>query len=423
MCIGSSPWGEREPEFQSPPQRAKIVALAVRIEILSLTIFLLRAFVSSIQTIVVKIGTSSLTSTESGSLALSTIANLVETLSLLRAQGHRVILVSSGAVGVGCRRLGFAARPKTISMKQAVAAVGQGRLMRVYDDLFSSLNQPIAQVLLTRTDLVQRSRYVNIYRTFRQLLQLGVIPIVNENDTVAVEELKFGDNDTLSALVASLIEADWLFLLTDVDRLYSADPRYNPDAKPIHRVDRLEQLMDLNVVAGEQGSQWGTGGMATKLTAAQIATSAGVQTVITEGRDPRNIIKILKGEQIGTYFIPHPKPSNARKRWIANNLVPVGRLYLDEGAVRAICTGGKSLLAAGIIELEGEFQRQDAVQVCTAKGEEIARGIVNYSYQDLRKIMGRRSEEIPQLLGYTGADTVIHRDNLVLLPPATSSPF
>lgn len=365
-------------------------------------------------TLVVKIGTSSLTSPDSGHLALSTIATLVETLTSLRAQGHRVILVSSGAVGVGCRRLGLTERPKTISMKQAVAAVGQGRLMRVYDDLFTSLNQPIAQVLLTRSDLVQRSRYVNSYRTFRQLLQLGVIPIVNENDTVAVEELKFGDNDTLSALVASLVEADWLFLLTDVDRLYSADPRYHPDAKPIHRVDKLEQLTDLDVTVGEPGSQWGTGGMVTKLAAARIATSAGIKMAITEGRYPGNILKILQGEQVGTQFVPQPRPVNARKRWIANSLIPTGRLYLDTGAVTALRSAGKSLLAAGITEVEGEFQRQDAVQLCDATGKEVGRGIVNYGYQELHQILGKRSDEIPVILGYAGADTVVHRDNLVL---------
>ncbi|MBD0267669.1 MAG: glutamate 5-kinase [Cyanobacteria bacterium Co-bin8] len=365
-------------------------------------------------TLVIKIGTSSLTAPDSGHLALSTLATLVETLCQLRRDGHRVVLVSSGAVGVGCRRLGLTERPKTISMKQAVAAVGQGRLMRVYDDLFTSLNQPIAQVLLTRSDLVQRSRYVNSYRTFRQLLQLGVIPIVNENDTVAVEELKFGDNDTLSALVASLIEADWLFLLTDVDRLYSADPRYHPDAKPIQWVERIDQLADLNIAVGERGSQWGTGGMVTKIAAARIATSAGIRTVITEGRRPENILKILQGEPLGTQFAPHAGPVNARKRWIANSLVPVGRLYLDSGAVKAICEAGKSLLAAGITEIEGEFQRQDAVQLCSATGDEIARGIVNYSHQELQQILGKRSDEIAQILGYAGAETVVHRDNLVL---------
>jgi glutamate 5-kinase len=366
------------------------------------------------QTLVIKIGTSSLTQPETGFLALSTIAALVETLSQLRRQEHHVILVSSGAMGVGCARLGLTERPRTIAMKQAVAAVGQGRLMRVYDDLFTSMQQPIAQVLITRSDFVQRSRYVNAYRTFRQLLRLGVIPIVNENDTLAVDELKFGDNDTLSALVASLVEADWLFLLTDVDRLYSADPRLHPDAQPISLVDKIEKLEALNVDVGDRGSSWGTGGMITKIAAARIATAAGVRTVITEGRSPQNVEKILQGEPLGTQFEPQANPSNARKRWIAHGLVAAGKLYLDSGAVRAITTSGKSLLAAGITEVEGEFQSQDAVQLCDRNGQEIARGIVNYSSIELQKIRGSHSEDIPKILGYVGEETVIHRDNLVL---------
>jgi glutamate 5-kinase len=365
------------------------------------------------QTLVIKIGTSSLTQAATGYLALSTIATLVEVLSHLRRQGHQVILVSSGAVGVGCSRLGITERPKTIAMKQAVAAVGQGRLMRVYDDFFSLLQQPIAQVLITRGDLVQRSRYVNAYRTFRQLLKLGVIPIVNENDTLAIEELKFGDNDTLSALVASLVKADWLFLLTDVDRLYSADPRSNPDAQPIVLVDNLSELIQ-NIEVGDRGSSWGTGGMVTKIAAARIATTAGVRTVITDGRSPQNIEKILQGEPLGTQFQPEPQPFSARKRWIAHGLVPAGRLYLDPGAVTAVCTSGKSLLAAGIAEVEGEFQREDSVQLCDRRGQEIARGIVNYGSSELQKIRGAHSDEIPKILGYAGAETVVHRDNLVL---------
>jgi glutamate 5-kinase len=366
------------------------------------------------KTIVVKIGTSSLTQPETGQLALSTIATLVETLCYLRRQGHRVILVSSGAVGVGCARLGLTERPKAIALKQAVAAVGQGRLMRVYDDLFTTLQQPIAQVLLTRNDLVQRSRYLNIYNTFRELLGLGVIPVVNENDTVAVDELKFGDNDTLSALVASLVEADWLFLLTDVDRLYSADPRSVPDAQPISLVTSLKELAELQVQTGSQGSQWGTGGMVTKIAAARIAIAAGVRTVITQGRFPHNIEKIIQGEPLGTHFQPQPEPTSARKRWIAYGLVPTGKLYLDTGAIAAIAQSGKSLLAAGIKAVEGEFDTQEAVQLCDTQGNEIARGLVNYSSDELQKIRGCHSREIAAILGYVGAETVIHRDNLVL---------
>ena len=367
------------------------------------------------QTLVIKIGTSSLTRSQTSQLALSTIATLAETLCDLRRQGNRVILVSSGAVGVGCARLGLSERPRAIALKQAVAAVGQGRLIRVYDDLFNTLQQPIAQVLLTRSDLVQRSRYLNVYNTFEALLELGVIPIVNENDTVAVEELKFGDNDTLSALVASLVEADWLFLLTDVDRLYSADPRSFPDAQPITLVKHIEQLAQMQVQTGDRGSQWGTGGMMTKISAARIATAAGVRTVITEGRFPHNIEKILQGESIGTQFEPQLLPSSARKRWIAYGLIPAGKLFLDEGAIIAICQAGSSLLAAGITAVEGEFDTQEAVQLCDKNGKEIARGIVNYSSAELNQIRGRHSKEISAILGYAGAETVVHRDNLALI--------
>ena len=366
------------------------------------------------QTIVVKVGTSSLTQPATGQLAISTIAKLVETLTQLRSAGNRVVLVTSGAVGIGCARLGLKSRPQTMALKQAVAAVGQGRLMRVYDDFFTSLSQPIAQVLLSRCDFIQRSSYVNAFATFKELLQLGVIPVVNENDTVAVEELKFGDNDTLSALVASLIEADWLFILTDVDRLYSADPRAVPDAQPIILVNRIEELEELQVQVGEAGSQWGTGGMATKITAARIATSAGVRTVITEGRRPETIEQILQGEPLGTQFEAQPRTDKARKRWIAYSLVPSGKLYLDQGAISAIVKSGKSLLAAGIISIEGDFRSSDAVKLCDRNGSEIARGIVNYSSNELQQIRGHQSEEIPSILGYSGAETVVHRDNLVL---------
>lgn len=371
------------------------------------------------RTIAIKIGTSSLT-TPTGQLALSTIATLVEVAVGLRRQGHRVLLVSSGAVGVGRVRLGLHERPKTLAAKQAIAAVGQGRLMRIYDDLFANLQQPIAQVLLTRRELMERGSYVNASNTFRELFDLGVVPIVNENDTVAVEELKFGDNDTLSALVASLVEADWLFILTDVDRLYSADPRFNPTASPIDRV-APEELATLQIDAGSSSSQWGTGGMATKLAAARIATRAGVRTAITQGRDPTNIERILQGEAVGTQFEPQLEPEPARKRWIADGLIPLGTLTLDGGATRALCDRGKSLLAAGIVRVAGDFAAMDAVVLCAPDGTEIGRGLANYSSREIATIAGKKSTEIPQLLGYSAADTVVHRDNLVLFNRQASS--
>jgi glutamate 5-kinase len=365
------------------------------------------------QTLVIKIGTSSLTQQDTGKLALSTISLLVETLTSLREKGYRVVLVSSGAVGVGCGRLNLKERPKKMAVKQAIAAVGQGRLIRVYDDLFNILGQPIAQVLLTRRELMERNSYVNAYNTFAALFELGVIPIVNENDTVAVEELNFGDNDTLSALVASLVTADWLFLLTDVDKLYSADPRVVPDAQPITLVNHHD-FAQLEISATSGGSGWGTGGMATKLAAARIATSAGVTMVIMHGKRPQNIFKVLQGESIGTQFEPQTCPENARKRWIAYGLLPMGTLYLDSGAIKAICQRGKSLLPAGIIGVEGNFMASDAVILCDIDGKEVARGLVNYNSSEIEQIKGHRSDKIAILLGYKGEETVIHRDNLVI---------
>lgn len=367
-------------------------------------------------TIVIKIGTSSLTQPETGNLALSTIAGLVEVTSTLRQQGHAVILVSSGAVGVGCGRLDLKERPQSLALKQAVAAVGQGRLMRIYDDMFSFVQQPIAQVLLTRDDLIERSRYVNVFRTFDALLKLNVVPIVNENDTVAVEELKFGDNDTLSARVASLVDADWLFLMTDVDQLYSADPRQHPEAYAIDRVENIDQLQ---ADVASAGSQWGTGGMVTKIAAARIATAAGVRTVIANGRNAPNILEVLNGQGVGTIFEPQPRPFNARQRWLAHGVVPTGLLYLDDGAVRAVRDSGKSLLPAGILKVEGDFDPQDAVQLCDRQGQEIARGLVNYSSQELQQIRGQNTAAIPVILGHPAPETIVHRDNLVLRQPPT----
>jgi glutamate 5-kinase len=377
------------------------------------------------QTIVIKIGTSSLSHPDTRDLQLATIAKLVEAVVHLRRLGHRVVIVSSGAVGIGCSRLGMKQRPRKISQKQAVAAVGQGRLMRIYDDFFSSFGQPVAQVLLTRANLMQRQHYMNVHGTFQELLDLEIVPIVNENDTVAIEELKFGDNDTLSALVASLIEADWLFLLTDVDRLYSEDPRQNPDAQPIEFV-HYEQLTDLReAIAAKQadkstagGTQWGTGGMITKLDAARIAAAAGVQTAITRGACPERIAAILNGENFGTRFAAQPKTVNARKRWIAYGMVTMGKLFLDDGAVKAVISKGRSLLPAGIKQVEGKFEANESVSICDHHGKEIARGITNYCSSDINLILGAQSEDIARLLGFSDeavVDTVVHRDNLVSL--------
>ncbi len=360
--------------------------------------------------IVIKIGTSSLTRPD-GKLALATIAALIETIADLKHQRYSVILVSSGAVGVGCTRLNLITKPKLIALKQAAAAVGQGRLIRVYDDLFSQYGLPVAQILLTRGDLEKHQGYKNIHNTLQELLKLNVVPIINENDTVAVEELKFGDNDTLSARVASLVEAKWLFLLTDVDHLYSADPRHDPNAQAISVV---KSMAELEVKTGEQGSKWGTGGMVTKIAAAKIAVSAGVHTVITNGKNPQNIPKILAGGSIGTYFPAQVRIENSRKRWLAHGSVPTGKIFLDLGAAQAITQQGKSLLPAGITGVSGKFDESDTVQLCNTAMQEIAIGIVNYSSSELQKIHGHQSTDIENILGYIGENTVVHRDNLVL---------
>lgn len=370
------------------------------------------------QTLVIKIGTSSLTQPRVGNnqidIHISAIAALVEVVVKLQRHGYRVVLVSSGAVGVGCVRLGIKEKPTKISLKQAIAAVGQGRLMGIYDNFFRLFDQPVAQILLTRANLIQRQHYINVYSTFQELLELGVVPIVNENDTVAVEELKFGDNDTLSALVASIIEADWLFLLTDVDRLYSANPRLDPTATPIMTVNHQE-LWNLDIDTNSANSGWGTGGMATKLAAAKIAAIAGVKTVICKGSEPDSIIKILAGENLGTQFEPQPRTTNARKRWIAYAMLPVGKLILDEGAVNAVLSKGRSLLPAGVIDALGNFESQQAVSLCDRTGKEFARGLTNYSSEEIQQIQGQQSEHISQILGFEGSDTIVHRDNLVLI--------
>eukprot|EP00741_Cyanophora_paradoxa_P005088 tig00000857_g4930.t1 len=366
---------------------------------------------------VIKIGTSSIMAADQQYVSLSTLSRLVETISSLRRKGFQVVLVTSGAVGIGCQRLRIAERPKQIAAKQAVAAIGQSRLMRLYDDLFQQWDQPIAQILLTRENLGERSGYTNAKNCFDELLQMGVVPIVNENDTVAIgHEIRFGDNDTLSALVASLIEAQWLFLLTDVQYLYDSDPRSNPEAKPVYEVPDLD---DLSVSLGSTGSQWGTGGFGTKLQAAHLATAAGCTTIVTLARDPENIEKMLVDGawKLGTVFLPKQNPIPCRKRWIVHGIVPQGTIMINDGAVLAVKDQRKSLLAAGIVMVEGEFGSDAAVRVvAAATGEEVARGITNYSSEELKKIQGLHGKGASsEALGFYGPDMVIHRSNLVRL--------
>lgn len=362
-------------------------------------------------TVVIKVGTSSLIRAEQGSLNLSSLASITETVRDLKAQGFNVIIVSSGAVGVGCQRLRLAVRPDSLAQKQALAAVGQVHLMRYYDDLFTAVDMKCAQVLLTLDNLANRSQYICAKNTFEELLRLGAVPIVNENDTVAVQELRIGDNDTLSAQVATLVQADWLFLLTDVPNLFTANPNKDPTAQPIYEVADLSKL---HVDTSTSGTQWGTGGMATKLTAGRIATAAGCRMVICSAAEPGNILKIIAGERIGTLFHPTPAPIRGRKRWILS--VPVrGEVWLDEGARRAVQDRKKSLFSAGIVHLTGDFEAQDAVKLCTAQGEEFARALINYSHEEVAKVQGLSSKEFAVALGYNGQEEICHRANICLL--------
>ncbi|KAL1508272.1 hypothetical protein AB1Y20_004387 [Prymnesium parvum] len=364
--------------------------------------------------IVIKVGTSSILRTGTDHLALSTLASLVETICALRSKGYDVVLVSSGAVGVGCQRLRVKSRPTALSELQAMAAIGQPHLMRHYDALFDALSQPIAQVLLTADCLGSRSGYLNAKATFDSLLALGVVPIVNENDTVAVNELRFGDNDTLSALVATLVGADHLFLATDVDALYSSNPSAppqpgQPPPTPIHVVHDV-----LSVLGAAQGggSQWGTGGMATKLRAAQLAGAAGIATTIVHAQKPHAIAAVLEGaKEVGTTFLPQSKVVRSHKRWLM--ALPVrGELHLDEGAAQAVRRGA-TLFAAGVVAGGVE-----AVKLLDADGVEIGRAVVNYTAEQTKQLAGLRSDEAAAALGYHGPEELVSRNNLALLSAA-----
>ncbi|MTV48025.1 glutamate 5-kinase [Heliobacillus mobilis] len=364
--------------------------------------------------IVVKVGTSTLTH-GTGKLNLEQIEKLVRQLADLANQGYELLLVSSGAVGAGMGRLGLQKRPKTVPEKQACAAVGQGILMHMYEKLFAEYGQVVAQVLLTRDDLAFRKRYINAGNTLESLLRMGVIPIINENDTVAVDEirLRFGDNDTLSAMVASLVHSDVLVLLTDIDGLYTANPRVDPSAVLIHEV--AEITPEIESMAAGAGSNLGTGGMTTKLQAARISVDSGVAMVIAPGNRPNVLREIMAGDDVGTLFIPAEKPLPGYKRWLAFGSACSGRITIDQGAVAALITGGKSLLPCGIVMTEGDYQSGDMVSIIAPEGYEVARGVTHYSADQVQRIMGKQCQDIEPLLGIKGFDEVIHRDNLTVM--------
>lgn len=361
------------------------------------------------QRVVIKVGTSTLTY-PNGQLNLNRIERLVREMADLHNRGKEILLVSSGAIGIGANRMGLKSVPRTLPEKQALAAIGQGSLLHMYEKLFAEYGQTIAQVLLTRDDLNERMRYLNATNTLLAILNMKVIPVINENDTVVVEEIRFGDNDTLSSLVAGIVNADLLIILSDVDGLYDCDPRHNTDATLMNEVQEIDAAMEEN--AGTHGIEFSTGGMLTKLRAARICMAAGIPMVIANSDEEQVVSRIVAGENIGTLFIPRENRMHAREKWIAFGTVVSGKITVDQGACTALLKKGKSLLPSGIQKVEGDFQRGDVVTVEDAGGQEIARGMVNYSAEEISLIAGRRSTEIEKILGSKDYDEVIHRNNL-----------
>ena len=361
---------------------------------------------------VVKIGSALLTSGGRG-IDRSRMSAWVDQMVTLAAAGRELVIVSSGAVAEGMSRMGWKRRPATLHELQAAAAIGQMGLVQAWESGFKERGLHTAQVLLTHDDLTDRRRYLNARSTLRTLVGLRVVPVINENDTVATEELRFGDNDTLAALVANLIQADLLVLLTDQRGVFDADPRANPDAHLIPETTVGDPMLDR--VAGEGGSGLGRGGMVTKIRAARLAARSGAATVIAAGTGDGVLTCIAAGERVGTLLQPDQGPDQARKRWLAGHLQVRGRLTLDDGAVRVLREQGRSLLAVGVRAVAGEFSRGEVVACVDSQGKEVARGLVNYGAEDARRIMGQPSSRIAEILGCMDDEELIHRDNLVLV--------
>jgi len=361
--------------------------------------------------IVIKIGSSLLVDDDSGRLNRPWLESLADEIARLRERGQQVLIVSSGAIALGRKYLGLGPQQRRLEEHQAAAAAGQVLLAHAYQDLLGERNIRVAQVLLTLDDTENRRRYLNARSTLETLLGLGAVPVINENDTVATNEIRYGDNDRLGARVAEMVSADYLALLSDVDGLYDADPTTNPVARLIEQVDEITP--EIESLAGTSNTAYGSGGMRTKIIAARIAVAAGCATVIANGRQLRPIAAI-EDDGPSTWFTARKTPRAARKQWIGGSLKPHGRLVIDSGAVKAL-TNGSSLLPVGVVSVEGDFERGDAITVADVNRREIARGLTTYSSSEAQKICGRRSDEIEKLLGYAGRDVIIHRDNLVLL--------
>ncbi len=361
--------------------------------------------------VVVKVGSALLVDQETGRLNRSWLETLIEDLVRLRRRGQQVILVSSGAIALGRRQLGLPRGALKLEESQAAAAVGQIRLAHAYKELLEEKGITVAQVLLTLEDSERRRRFLNARATLESLLALGALPVINENDTVATAEIRYGDNDRLAARVAQMSGADCLVLLSDVEGLFTADPHYDPGAEFVHRVLRVTP--EIEAMAGRSASEVGSGGMTTKILAAKIAESAGCHMCIANGHHRHPVRRIEEGARC-TWFVPSSSPVAARKAWIAGTLHPAGAIAIDAGALRAL-QEGKSLLPAGVIRALGRFDRGDTVSVLGPDGVEVARGIIAYSDTDVARIMGRKSSEIERLLGFRGRDEMIHRDDLAIL--------
>ena len=358
---------------------------------------------------VIKVGSALLTNDGRG-LDASVVKMLADQLVALRSRGRDVVLVSSGAIVAGLARLNLSERPREVHVSQAAAAVGQSALVRAYEEHLSPHGVTTAQILLSHADVRARDRYLNARSTLSTLLAMNVLPIVNENDTVVTDEIRLGDNDTLAALVANLVDADALLILTDQDGLMDSDPRHAVDARLIQTADVHDSALD--AMAGE-GSALGRGGMATKLSAARLAARSGTATIIANGRQPDVIAQIAEGVPLGTFLQTHRRPQSARKQWLASLLHAQGKLVLDDGAVRGVSDQGRSLLPIGVVSVSGDFQRGDLVSCIDSAGRERARGLVNYSSEEARALAGRGSADIESVLGYRGEEELIHRDNLV----------
>ncbi|MGB9628338.1 MAG: glutamate 5-kinase [Thermodesulfobacteriota bacterium] len=366
-----------------------------------------------VRRIVIKVGSSILASLDKG-LNHEVFSHLTKEISELKRQGYEIVLVSSGAIAAGMEKLGYKVRPQSITQKQATAAVGQTRLMNIYETYFSKHQQMVAQILLTHEDLSHRKRFINARNTLLTLLQLGIIPIINENDTVVVDEIKFGDNDHLSALITNLIEADLLVILTNMDGIYESDPRRHPEARPIPLIEDIDSNR-IKEISSKASSPMSVGGMMSKIQAAQKASRFGVPTLVACGTSRGILHQILKGKEVGTLILPKGSPLSSRKYWIAFTLKPKGEIIVDDGAKKAIVQMGKSLLPSGIVKVRGSFDRGDSVSCLGLKGKEFARGLVNYSQSELEMIKGLQTDQIEKVLGYKYLDEVIHRDDLVVI--------